>query len=109
MSGITMEEKLEIVKSLSRGEPVWRVSDRMRIRPRTIRKWYQRFNDRGRAGLETKLGRPSTGGSSSFTPEIREALLYYRRKNPGLAPMNHHVFLSVSVSARISMKKLYSK
>lgn len=86
MSNTTIEERLEIVESLEKGEPVWRVERRMPVRGRTIRKWRQRAQKGGRAALESKMGRPKSGSLGSYKPEIREAIRRWRQANPGWGP-----------------------
>ena len=49
----------------------------------TVRKWRRRYRDQGRAGLQTKMGRPKKGAMSTFPAEMRETLLYWRREHPG--------------------------
>lgn len=83
MAGLTIEQKVEIIEALEKGEPVWRIARRMAIQPRTIRKWRQRASAAGRAGLESKMGRPSKGALSSYEPAIGEALRQWRQTHPG--------------------------
>ena len=49
----------------------------------TVRKWRRRYRDQGRAGIQTKMGRPKKGAMSTFPAEMRETLLYWRREHPG--------------------------
>ncbi|MEZ4621068.1 MAG: helix-turn-helix domain-containing protein [Caldilineaceae bacterium] len=56
------------------------------ISGRTIRKWRQRAQKEGRAGLESQMGRPQTGVLGSYPPEIREAIRRWRQLNPGWGP-----------------------
>jgi transposase len=53
---------------------------------RTIRKWRQRAQKKGRAGLESQMGRPKTGALGSYKAEIREAIRRWRQVNPGWGP-----------------------
>jgi len=49
----------------------------------TVRKWRRRHRDQGRAGLQTKLGRPKKGAMSTYPVEMSRALLRWRRQHPG--------------------------
>lgn len=82
----TIEQRVEMVESLEKGEAVWRIARRMPVRGRTIRKWRQRSQKEGRAGLESQMGRPQTGALGSYQPEISEAIRRWRQINPGWGP-----------------------
>ena len=86
MAGTTIEQRIEIVESLAKGEPVWRIARRMRVRPRTIRKWRQRLANEGRAGLQSQMGRPATGALGSFDTEISTSIRRWCLANPGWGP-----------------------
>ena len=86
MANTTIEQRIEIVESLEKGEAVWRIERRMPFGGRTIRKWRQRAQKEGRAGLESQMGRPQTGVLGSYPPEIREAIRRWRQLNPGWGP-----------------------
>ena len=86
MSSTTIEQRLEIVESLEKGEPVWRIARRMPIQPRTIRKWRQRMKEGGRADLQSEMGRPPTGALGSYKPEISAAIRRWRQENSGWGP-----------------------
>lgn len=86
MVNTTIEQRIELVESLEKGEAVWRIARRLPVRGRTIRKWRQRAQAGGRAGLESQMGRPQTGALGSYQPEISEAIRRWRQINPGWGP-----------------------
>lgn len=49
----------------------------------TVRKWRRRYRDQGRAGLQTKMGRPRQGPLSTYPVELRETILAWRGQHPG--------------------------
>jgi transposase len=83
MSGTTIEERIEIVELSDKGEPVWRIERRMKVRARTIRKWRKKGRTEGRAGLISQMGRPANGALSSYPAKMTDTLLRWRRENPG--------------------------
>jgi len=83
MNSTTMEERIDIMESSDKGEPVWRLERRMGVRARTIRKWRQKGRTEGRAGLLSQMGRPPNGALSSYPAEIVNTLRRWRRDNPG--------------------------
>ena len=83
MNGTTLEDRMDILESSAKGEPVWRLERRMRVRARTIRKWRRKGRSGGRAGLVSHMGRPPSGALGSYSSEIVEALRRWRQENPG--------------------------
>ena len=83
MNGTTLEDRMDILESSEKGEPVWRLERRMRVRARTIRKWRRKGRSGGRAGLVSHMGRPPSGALGSYSSEIVEALRRWRQENPG--------------------------
>ena len=83
MVNTTLEERIDILESSDKGEPVWRLERRMGWGARTIRKWRQRGRLEGRAGLVSQMGRPQSGAMGSFSCEIVDVLRRWRQENPG--------------------------
>lgn len=86
MASTTLEERVDIFESGERGEASWQTARRLPWRQRTIQKWRQRGRLLGRAGLQSRLGRPKVGALGSFSVEIRETVRRWRRENPGWGP-----------------------
>lgn len=83
----SLAERIDILESSEAGEEAWRISRRMGWRESTIRKWRNRGRKLGRAGLVSRMGRPSTGALSSFPEELRTTLLHWRQAHPGWGPV----------------------
>lgn len=49
----------------------------------TVRKWRQRYRQKGRAGLSSQMGRPATGALATAPTEMKDAILDLRGKHPG--------------------------
>jgi transposase len=79
----SLEDRIEIGKASAAGEAVWRLARRLRWQKSTIRKWRQRGRSLGRAGLESRMGRPARGAMSSFSAEQRERISQMRQVHPG--------------------------
>ena len=86
MISTTLEERVDILESSEKGEATWRLARRMNWRMRTIQKWRKRGREEGRAGLQSRMGRPSSGGLGSYPSEIRALIRRWRHENPGWGP-----------------------
>ena len=49
----------------------------------TVRKWRRRFQQQGKAGLVSTIGRPVKGALSTFKPTVGEAIRRIREAHPG--------------------------
>ena len=83
MISTSLEERLKIVSESEKGVAAWRISKKLGWRPETIRKWRRRGQQKGRAGLVTKMGRPKRGALSSYPEEVRETIKRWREAHPG--------------------------
>ena len=52
----------------------------------TVRKWRRKYQQKGRAGLVSHMGRPPTGALGQFLPEIRDAVREMREEHSGWGP-----------------------
>ena len=52
----------------------------------TVRKWRRVFEHKGRDGLTTQMGRPTTGVLSTMPHELRTKLRTLREAHPGWGP-----------------------
>lgn len=95
MISTTLEERIDILESSEKGEPTWRIAQRMKWDARTIQKWRKRGQEEGRAGLQSKMGRPSSGSLGGYPSEMREAIRRWRRENPGWGPKTLRTELSL--------------
>jgi hypothetical protein len=86
----SLAERIEILKSSEAGEKTWQLSQRLKWRMPTIRKWRNRGRKLGRAGLVSQMGRPKSGALSSFPEEISSTLMRWRQEHPGWGPVTLH-------------------
>lgn len=89
----SLAERLEIVKASQAGEPVWRLVRRLGWRSSPVRKWRQRGQRLGRAGLVSAMGRPVRGAMSSFSSELQERVRQLRVSHPGWGALTLHAEL----------------
>ena len=82
----TLEDRIQIMESSEAGESAWRIAQRLRWRPSTIRKWRNRGRKLGRQGLVTRMGRPKVGALGSYSKEMHETLLRWHQEHPGWGP-----------------------
>ena len=71
----TLEDRIQIMESSEAGESAWRIAQRLRWRPSTVRKWRNRGRKLGRQGLVTRMGRPKVGALGSYSKEMHDTLL----------------------------------
>jgi transposase-like protein len=49
----------------------------------TVRKWRRRYQEAGRSGLVSRMGRPASGALGSFLETIHQAIKTMRETHPG--------------------------
>lgn len=79
----TLEERIEIAERACAGESSREIAKALRRPISTVRKWRQRYNRHGRAGLSSQMGRPAEGAMAQSLPEMKTAILQMRDKHPG--------------------------
>lgn len=79
----TLEERIEIAERASAGESSRGIAEALGRPLSTVRKWRQRYNREGRAGLSSKMGRPADGALAQSSAEMKAAILEMREKHPG--------------------------
>lgn len=82
----TLEERLQIMERSAAGEAAWRIAHDLGWRVSTIRKWRQRGQRLGRAGLVAVMGRPAQGALSSFGTDLPARVRQLRQAHPGWGP-----------------------
>jgi len=82
----TLEERVTIAERTRAGQSSREISEALGRPLATIRKWRQRYRQKGRAGLTSQMGRPANGALASAPVEMRDALLELREKHPGWGP-----------------------
>lgn len=79
----TLEERVTITERASAGQSSREIAEELGRPVATVRKWRQRYNREGRAGLVSKMGRPAAGALAQASAEMKDAILEMREKHPG--------------------------
>lgn len=79
----TLEERVTIAERASAGQSSREIAEELGRPVATVRKWRQRYNQDGRAGLVSKMGRPAAGALAQSSAEMKDAILEMREKHPG--------------------------
>lgn len=76
-------ERVQIVELTRAGRSDPEIAVVVECSPWTVRKWRRRHRDQGRAGLQSKMGRPKVGALSTFPVEMSETIFAWRQQHPG--------------------------
>lgn len=82
----TLEERQEILMLAQSGLTDKEIAGRVGWSKSTVKKWRQRGERYGRAGLASKMGRPVRGALSSYPAAVRETIHCWREAHPGWGP-----------------------
>ncbi len=83
----TFQERLDITERAAAGQSYPEIAAALGCPVWTVRKWRRRGQQQGRTGLNSQMGRPTTGLLSTLPTGMREAILHLRRTHPGWGPM----------------------
>ncbi len=83
----TFEERIEIGERWEAGQTDPEIAVAMGRPVPTIRKWRQKYQQEGRSGLVSHMGRPATGALGQYPLEMRDAVREMRKRNPGWGPV----------------------
>jgi len=86
MQMTTLQDRITIVDLSQAGQSDRKISDQVGWKLPTVRKWRRRGQRQGRLGLQSQMGRPFKGASSSYPPSIGETLKTWRQAHPGWGP-----------------------
>jgi len=89
----TFEERIEIGERWEVGQTDPEIAVAMGRPVATIRKWRRRYQQEGRSGLVSHMGRPPTGALGQFPLEMRDAVREMRKRHPGWGPATIRVEL----------------
>ena len=89
----TLEERIEIGERWEAGQTDPEIAVAMECSVWTVRKWRRKYQQEGRSGLSSRLGRPATGALGQFSLEIRDAVREMRDSNSGWGPLTIQVEL----------------
>ncbi len=79
----TLAERVMIAERADAGQSSREIAVALERPLATVRKWRQRYRREGRAGLSSRMGRPTTGVLATASAEIKDAILDLREKHPG--------------------------
>jgi hypothetical protein len=82
----TFQERLEITERAVTGQSDPEIAAEFGCSVWTVRKWRRRGQHQGRSGLNSNMGRPTTGPLGTFPMGMRDAILHLRRTHPGWGP-----------------------
>jgi transposase-like protein len=103
----TMEERVNIAERASVGRSSREIAGEIGYSLATVRKWRQRYNREGRAGLSSQMGRPAAGALTQSSAEVKAAILEMREKHPGWGPIT--IGLELGKDERFTGQKLPSR
>lgn len=79
----TLEERISIAERVQAGESSLAIAEALGRPLPTVRKWRQKYQREGRAGLWSQMGRPAGGALAQTGAEMKDALLELREQHPG--------------------------
>jgi len=79
----TLAERVMIAERAEAGQSSREIAIALERPLATVRKWRQRYRREGRAGLSSRMGRPTTGVLATASAKMRDAILDLREKHPG--------------------------
>ena len=79
----TREERVAIAERVEAGQSSVEIAAVLERPLATVRKWRQRYRQKGRAGLASQMGRPAGGALATSTSEMKDVLLELRKQHPG--------------------------
>ena len=103
----TLEERVAIAERANAGQSSREIAKALSRPLATVRKWRQRYNREGRAGLSSQMGRPAAGALAQSPAEMKDAILELRDKHPGWGATT--LRLELSKDARFAGQKIPSR
>jgi len=82
----SLQERLEIGEKAEAGYTDPKIAAMIGCSIPTVRKWRRRYQEQGRTGLASKMGRPATGALGSKPATMRETVRAWREAQPGWGP-----------------------
>jgi transposase len=102
-----LEERVAIAERASAGQSSREIAAELGRPVATVRKWRQRYNREGRAGLVSKMGRPAAGALAQSSAEMKDAILEMREKHPGWGAIT--LRLELAKDERFARQKIPSR
>jgi transposase len=103
----TLEERVLIAERACAGMSSRAIAAELGRPLGTVRKWRQRHNRKGRAGLSSQMGRPAAGALAQSSTEMKAVLLEMREKHPGWGAKT--LLLELAKDARFAGEKIPSR
>ncbi len=82
----TVQERIEMGERSDAGQTDPVIAEATGWSVWTVRKWRRKWQQQGRGGLASKMGRPPGGALAHFSAEVREAIRRLRKEHPGWGP-----------------------
>jgi DNA-binding CsgD family transcriptional regulator len=82
----TLQERLDIGERAAAGQSDPEIAAGLGCSVWTVRKWRRRGQHQGRIGLNSHMGRPTSGPLSTLPTGMRATILHLRRTHPGWGP-----------------------
>jgi len=82
----TFQERLDITERAAAGQSDPEIAAALGCSVWTVRKWRRRGQHQGSTGLNSQMGRPTSGPLSTLPTGMRDAILQMRRTHPGWGP-----------------------
>jgi transposase-like protein len=83
----TLEERVEIGERWEAGQTDPEIAAAMGRSSWTVRRWRRKYQQDGRSGLASHMGRPSTGALGQFPLEMRDTVREMRKRHSGWGPL----------------------
>ena len=80
-------ERLACAERAAAGQTDTQIAQTLGWSKWTVRKWRRAFQEKGKAGLLSQMGRPKRGALSTFPLELQEELEKMRKTHPGWGPV----------------------
>ena len=82
----TLQEQLDIGERAAAGQSDPEIAAGLGCSVWTVRKWRRRGQHQGCIGLNSHMGRPTSGPLSTLPTGMRDTILHLRRTHPGWGP-----------------------
>jgi hypothetical protein len=83
----SLSERVEIGECWKAGQSDPQIAEFMQRPLSTIRKWRRRYQQKGRDGLTSQIGRPRKGPLAAFSGELVADIAQMRKAHPGWGPL----------------------
>jgi len=103
----SLAERVEIGERWQDGQNDTEIALALQRPKSTIRKWRRKYQQQGRAGLTSKMGRSPSGALGNFVPVLAETISDMRQAHPGWGALT--ILIELQKDARFSEQRLPSR